>query len=566
MPIGGNERDRLELLIEVASTIDLTRVGRVALDGLRQVHGVAGAAIFLRVGRGEPRIAVLVSNTTLPPGITMPAERPLPSARSLAPGESELAAFAAACDPPLPLETVDLLLPLAGDEEIDGFVALRALPWGERRHLERLGGALNRALCNSWRLARARRLSHERRVLLDLQRHVTASLRIEEVIERLLDSLADLVPFDAAAIFLLQPESNELQPATARGFSDLGFVKLKTTQGIAGLALERGSAVLVPEVAREARYVEARGATRSSVAIPLTLAGAQTGVLVLESDAPATYRAEHAEVLASVAAQAAVAIENARLHTTEVEAEALRRELKTARGIQRGLLPRRIPQPVDWEIQGANFPSLEMSGDLYDGLEVDGRLALVVGDVMGKGAPAAMLAATLHASVRDGLRQSESDLAEVVAGANRLLCRARMAHARFSSLFVGLLDPNTGTLEYVNAGHDPPLAVGAGGELARLDSGGLVLGVLPDARYQAGRVDLEPGSLLLLYTDGVTETTSPIGEEFGVARLERFLADQARPPRPLHRTLRALLARLRHHRAGAARADDITLLGARRRG
>ncbi|MAE72317.1 MAG: hypothetical protein CME06_17845 [Gemmatimonadetes bacterium] len=564
MAIGENERDRLELLVEVASAIDLPRLGQVALDGLRHVHGIAGAAIFLRVGSGEARVPVLLQSFELPPAVSLAPSKTLPEGRSLARGEEELEHFLSECEPGLLDSAVELVLLLPGDAEIDGFVLLRGVPWGERRRLERLGGALNRGLVNSWRLARARRLSHERRVLLDLQRHITGSLRIDEVIERLLDSLADVVPYDAAAIFLLREGAKEFQPATARGFSDLGSVKLKTTQGIAGLALASGDAVAVSEVANESRYVEARASTRSAVAIPLTVTGVHIGVLVLESDSPAAYRREHREMLASVAAQAAVAIENARLHTTEVQAQALQRELKTARSIQRGLLPRNIPQPEGWEILGANFPSLEMSGDLYDVVERDRDLALVVGDVMGKGAPAAMLAATLHAAIRHGL-QRERDLARVVAGANRLLCGARMAHARFSSLFVGLLDPANGAFEYVNAGHDPPIVVRHDGSHEQLDEGGLVLGVMPEALYETGRVELPPGSLLLLYTDGVTETRSPEGEEFGLDRLDALLGEEAKQKgRHLHQILRTLLSRLRRHRAGEHRHDDITLLGARR--
>ncbi len=564
MAIGENERARLELLVEVASTIDLPRLGQVAIEGLTHVHGVAGAAIFLRVGEGEARIPVLIRSFKLPLALSFAPSKPLPEGRSLARGEEALDSFLAACEPALLDAPVDLVLLLPGDAEVDGFVLLRGVPWGERRRLERIGGALNRGLVNSWRLARSRRLSHERRVLLDLQRHITGSLRIDEVIERLLDSLADVVPYDAAAIFLARDGAKEFQPATARGFSDIRSVKLKTTQGIAGLALASGDAVAVSDVAKESRYVEARASTCSAVAIPLTVTGEHIGVLVLESDAPAAYRREHREMLATVAAQAAVVIENARLHTTEVQAQALQRELKTARSIQRGLLPRGIPQPRGWEILGANFPSLEMSGDLYDVVERDGHLALVVGDVMGKGAPAAMLAATLHAAIRHGL-QRESDLARVVAGANRLLCGARMAHARFSSLFVGLLDPASGALEYVNAGHDPPIVVSGDGSHEQLDEGGLVLGVMPDARYETGRVELIPGSLLLLYTDGVTETRSPDGEEFGLDRLDTLLGDEVkRKGRHLHQILRTLLSRLRSYRAGAHRHDDITLLGARR--
>lgn len=562
MPIGAHERDRLELLIEVASIIDLPRLGRVAVEGLQKVHRVQGVAVFLRTGRGAPIIPTLLRDFPLPTGCRIRPDFELPAGDCLGRGEPEFVEVLAACEPRLPADQVDLILLLQGDEEIAGIVFLRRVPWGERRQLTRYGAALNRALVNTWRLATARRVGHERRVLLDLQRHITASLRIDEVLERLLDSLADVIPYDAAAIFLLEPGRKDFQVAIARGFVRPRELKLKSTQGLAGLALERDETIMVTDVERAERYVEARPTTRSSVAMPITVGGERIGAMVLESDSPATYHTEQRELLGSIAAQAGVAIENARLHATEVHARALHQELKTARAIQRGLLPRRVPQPPGWEILGANFPSQEMSGDFYDVIRLEGRLGLVVGDVMGKGAPAAMLAATLHAGLREGLRR-ESALEDAVAGANRMLCGARFGRARFASLFVGILDPTTSRLDYVNAGHDPPFARLGDGSMQSLETGGLVLGVRAGATYEVGSIELGPGSLLLLYTDGITEACNRSGQEYGQAPVQEFLAEIAKDPDfRLHHVLRGLLARLRKYRAGLARHDDVTLLGA----
>ncbi len=562
MPFDSLERDRLELLIEVASCIELPRLGQIALDGLLQVHRVQGAALFVRTGRGNPWVPALLRAFPLPRGAHYPARFQLPEADAIGRGDPEFEWLLQSCAPPLPADSTELVLILDGDAEVDGMVFLRGVPWGERRNLARFGGALSRALVNSWRLATARRIAHERRILLDLQRNITGSLRIDAVLTRLLDSLADVVPYDAAAIFLLSPDKGEFQPAIVRGFVASTTLRLKTTQGIAGLALERGEIVTIPKVEEEPRYLPVRATTRSSVALPLTVGGKHIGVLVLESDTPAAYHADQHQMLGSIAAQAAVAIENARLHTAELQGRALHRELKTARAIQRRLLPRHTPQPPGWELLGANFPSLEMSGDFYDVIRLGEKIGLVVGDVMGKGAPAAMLAATLHAALREGLRREDA-LADAVSGANRMLCGARFGRARFASVFVAILDPAAATLEYVNAGHDPPLVSHADGSWRSLESGGLVLGVVADTHYTVESLTFPADTLLLIYTDGVTEARNPAGEEFGLDALRAAIAAaRARPGARLHHILRAILARLRTYRRGERRHDDVTLLGA----
>jgi sigma-B regulation protein RsbU (phosphoserine phosphatase) len=563
MPFDSLERDRLELLIEVASCIELPRLGQIALEGLVKVHRVQGAAFFVRTGRDNPWMATILRSFPLPRGAHYPSSFRFPERDVVGRGDPEFEWLLAACEPPLATDSTELVLILDGDPEVDGMLFLRGVPWGERRHLARFGAALGRALVNSWRLATARRISHERRILLDLQRNITASLRIDAVLKRLLDSLADAVPYDAAAIFLLSAGRGEFQPAIVRGFPTAsGRLRLKTTQGIAGLALQRGEIVTIPRVEEEPRYLPVRATSRSSVALPLTVGGNHIGVLVLESDTAAAYHTEQHQMLGSIAAQAAVAIENARLHAAEIQGRALHRELKTARAIQRRLLPRHTPQPPGWEILGTNFPSLEMSGDFYDVIQLGSQVGLVVGDVMGKGAPAAMLAATLHAGLREGLRREDA-LADAVSGANRMLCGARFGRARFASVFVALLDPLAGTLEYVNAGHDPPLVQQPDGSWLSLESGGLVLGVIADASYQVGSLALRPNTLLMIYTDGVTEARDPQGEEFGLEALQLAISDaRARSGAHLHHILRAILARLRTYRQGERRHDDVTLLGA----
>ena len=558
MPLSGDERDRLELLVELASTIDQKRIGKVLLDGLVEIHGIDRVLLYLAESdSGEFR--PVGARGCAAPGPEL-VSLSLPEADSIAPEEDGFDAMAAAVG--AVFAPVGLVLVLHG--EIAGFVLLGEVPWDARRSLERLAHAAARGLSNADRFARSELLGRERSTLLEVQGYVTRALEPGALLSRLLDSLERVVEFDAAVIFLAEPGADSFHPAIIRGYrtATTDTLHLKTTEGVAGVAVKEGREVIVPRVCDEPRYVPARKRTESELAVPLVAGGETIGVFVLESDEEGTYGIREAELLRAFAAHAAIAIENSRLHMAEIEGLAMAQELRTARSIQRDLLPRSVPRIPGYQLLGVNLPSLEMSGDLYDIVERAGRVVLLIVDVMGKGAPAAMLTGIVHAGVREGLDRGK-DLDGVVEGVNRLLCGAGVHRTRFATLFLAELEPGTGGLRYVNAGHDPPMVLSPEGVARRLHDGGLLVGVVADAPYEIGTDTLEPGACLLAYTDGVTETADSSGVEFGEERLIDALR-AADPAEAMHRTLRRILATLRHYRSAGPREDDITFLGVRR--
>lgn len=203
------------------------------------------------------------------------------------------------------------------------------------------------------------------------------------------------------------------------------------------------------------------------------------------------------------------------------EKERLEGELEAARAIQLKLLPDKVPQMSGFDIVASSLPAKQVGGDYYDFFALpDNQLGLAVGDVSGKGMPAALLMANLQASLR-ALIKSDLPLEQLVERLNSAL-HSNTAPQMFATFFLGSLDVESGSLHYVNAGHNYPLLCG-NGRLERLSEGGLLLGVMPDGTYQAGRVTIQRGKLVALYSDGITEATDREGREFGEERLIQLL-------------------------------------------
>jgi serine phosphatase RsbU (regulator of sigma subunit) len=266
-------------------------------------------------------------------------------------------------------------------------------------------------------------------------------------------------------------------------------------------------------------------------------------------------------LLSNLANVAAVKIENNRLFERTLEMRALERDLQLAADIQRGLMPRACPPTTGYDIAGANLPCRTVGGDTYDFLpRSESRLWVTVGDVSGKGLPAAMIMSHFQAMLR-GLAEADRPLSQLVNRLNDNLA-LMLPSNKFISLFVAELEPAAGVLRYVNAGHNPPFRLTAGGEVERLAGSGPVLGILQGAEFPAHETRLEPGDSLLLYSDGATESVNPGGEEFGEERLIEAFRQVA--GLDSHAGLTRLEEGILSFCGLAPRHDDITLLLVRR--
>jgi len=260
---------------------------------------------------------------------------------------------------------------------------------------------------------------------------------------------------------------------------------------------------------------------------------------------------------------AAIRIEQARLIEVEQSEKLMELELSQAGEIQAMLLPTGAPEYPGYDLAGHNLPCRTIGGDYFDFIPYDdGRVALVVGDVSGKGMPAAILMSSLQARVQM-LRESRPDPASAVTLLNRNLAE-RCPIGKFITFFYALLDPETGVLNYSNAGHNYPLLLRADGRIEELSGGGMVLGLFPNSRYELRQTKLDPGDMLALYSDGVTEACSPVGEEFGEKGLAKFLSE--RKSQPCSELVPELIDFLRTFHGSSSFTDDFTIVLVKRSG
>ncbi len=269
------------------------------------------------------------------------------------------------------------------------------------------------------------------------------------------------------------------------------------------------------------------------------------------------YTPESVDILLGLTHQIALASENLRLLEENLVKRRLEEQLNLAREIQQGFLPSDIPETPGLDVAARSRFCLEVAGDYYDVMRLDhNRTLLAVGDVSGKGAGAALIMANLQASLRIcatlGLEPNQ------IATQINTLIHANTPQEQYITFFVGIFDPANRTLTYVNAGHNPPLVFNREGRTRDLSSGGIVLGIEPDAEYTQETVQLSPADSVLLYTDGITEATASDGREFGVVRLKQYINATAEHE-PSH-ALAELEAELMRYHGRKMLEDDSTLV------
>ncbi|HEX9186487.1 MAG TPA: SpoIIE family protein phosphatase [Vicinamibacteria bacterium] len=296
---------------------------------------------------------------------------------------------------------------------------------------------------------------------------------------------------------------------------------------------------------------------RFALVVPLA-AGDRLSGLVAVGERPGGRRVaeEDLDFAAALARQAQAALEGARAHRLRLEKERQDRDLQIARGIQQSLFPRSAPRAAGFEIVAESRSCFQVGGDYYDFIPLEGeRLGLVIADVSGKGTPASLMMASVHAWLQ--AMAGTARPTQVLERLNRFLY-ANTQMSRYVTLFYGELDPGERRLAYVTAGHVPPYLVRATGAEARLTAGGPVLGLLEDVALESGEVVLGPGDLLAVVTDGVTEAVSPSGDEFGDERVRTTL--RGRSADGAGATLAALVAAVDGWTGTAGCTDDLTAL------
>jgi phosphoserine phosphatase RsbU/P len=405
------------------------------------------------------------------------------------------------------------------------------------------------------------------RLLLDITKKISRSLDLQEVLNLVMDTLDSLIPYDAAGIYVLScarvganssgEQTCEFRTEAVRGYdiAELTDLHLKIGEGIIGHVALTGEPVISPDVRHDPRYINARGRTRSEMVAPIISNDEVIGVFDLESDRLNAYTPDDVQVLLLLASQVAIIIEKVMLHEQLIEKKRLEGQLEVARQVQLELLPAQDPQLEGFDISAYNYPTEEVSGDYYDWVRIyEDQIGFVVADVSGKGVPAALLMAFLRASLRAAIHIGYAPHISM-AKVNYLLWES-IERNQFVTAFYSVLDASNKTLAYTNAGHSPPLLLEKDGSARFIERGGLPLGMFRDTRYYEYYLSMEPGQVLVLYTDGVTEAMSPNGEEYGPERLES--AVRAGRHLPARELIDFIQRDVLEWTAGRGANDDVT--------
>jgi len=560
----GREPPLLKRMSELISLLDLTTTlssrlsGQEILDAaLLIVMGelqVARGALFVRDAEGRFRLRAARG---LPQGVhgmldvgRVPAEPGAPD-----PSEPALAdlGFALVC----PVKKGDRTIALLGlGPRLEG----RGFGREETGFLQSLAACASTPIENGLIYEELRQVNQSLSVkvyqlhnLFDIGRELTGTLD-EDAIQRLVVATV-MGHFLASrcALYLLGPSGLEL--AHARGLrADEAprFLPVEAKALVAALAAPQRVGEWPGGALREAL-----AAARFALLVPLAAGGRLSGALAVgERAAGQAFSDEDLEFAQALARQTQAALEGARLHRVGLAKERQDRELQIARQIQQSLFPRRSPHVAGFEIAAQSRSCHEIGGDYYDFIPLeDDRLAMVIADVSGKGTPASILMASVHASLR--AMAGSAQPTQMLERLNRFLYENTL-QSRYVTLFYGELDPTRRRIVYVNAGHVPPYLLRARGYRERLTVGGPVLGLLEKVSLDADEVELASGDLLAVVTDGATEALSPTGEEFGDERVLCALAPDA--GQGASAALGSLVGAVDAWTGAAGCTDDLTAL------
>jgi phosphoserine phosphatase RsbU/P len=421
------------------------------------------------------------------------------------------------------------------------------------------------------RAAPPKEISPESRTLAVLTRagmELISNRPLSEVLDVIMDLVFEALPAERGFLMLLEGETRDLVSKVVRDLKKTSGGRLSLSRSIAHSVVENRQSVLTSDAQADDRFKMKESIVlqgiHSAMCVPLWNNREVIGLIYVDTiNAAKTFSPEDLKLLTLLANIAAVKIENARLFEETLAKQRMEQEMRQAAEIQKKLLPVGTPSFPGYEVTGFNDPCREVGGDYFDFIERGPeKLGFAVGDVSGKGMGAALLMATVRASFRAHM-EVPCTIDGLIGSLNATILQSANAN-NFVSFFYGELDSGTGRLEYVNAGHNAPMLVRTSGEVVRLKAGGLILGVFPGARHTQSSVVLEPGDLLVTFSDGVTETQNEEGEEFGEERLIGLLTAQRAAPAAAIQDLVA--SSLKTFAGGAPQYDDITLVVLKRLG
>ena len=411
----------------------------------------------------------------------------------------------------VPNVSSELAIPLITKNRVVGVIDIEAREPGAftEEHVRILTLVASRMAAGIENAQLYTRTTKQARILLllnEIARELTSILNLDELFGRIAELVRRLIDYQMFSILLLDASGEKLQHRFSLRFNENILLKheIPLGRGLVGYAAQNKEAVLVPDVAKDPRYVQANPETRSELAVPLIYKGKVVGVLDLEHTRRGFFTEEHQRTMTTLAAQIAIAMENARLYEEiERQERRLERDLSLARELQGRLLPQTSPHLAHLDVSAKFVPARTIGGDLYDFIPYSmSRLGIVIGDVSGKGAPAAIYAALVSGIIRSHA-PIEPAPAEMLSAVNLSLAERRI-EAQFVSIIYAVWDDAHRTLTVSNSGLPRPIYM-RGGKTEVIEATGLPLGLFDEAEYDELEFRMKPGDMFVLFSDGILD-------------------------------------------------------------
>jgi sigma-B regulation protein RsbU (phosphoserine phosphatase) len=464
----------------------------------------------------------------------------------------------------LPRVRSELTVPLITKNKAIGVLDLEAREVGyfteeHARLLELIASRIAVSIENARLYTRIVRQANTLAVLTEISRELTSILNVDQLLKRIGDLLQKVIDYQMFSILLLDETSQKLVHRFSVRFKENVHLKhdIPLGRGLVGAAALEKRPILAPDVSKDPRYIKANPETRSELCVPLIYKDKVIGVLDLEHTRRGFFQDEHVRAMSTLAAQIAIAIENAMLYERlALEEQRLERDLAMAREVQYHLLPPGRPSLPNAELAARYNPAHAIGGDMYDFLDyMLPRACITVGDVSGKGAPAALYAALVSGIIRS-LAHSEPAPAEMLTAVNRALNQRRL-DGNYVVLCCALWDDSKKTMRVANSGLPRPIYCREG-HAHIIEAAGLPLGMFPDASYDETTIHAHPGDVFVFLSDGLIDASNFKDEQFGRTRIEHVIAKNW--DRGAQEIVDALFAATQEFSAGAPVFDDQTVV------
>ena len=403
-------------------------------------------------------------------------------------------------------------------------------------------------------------------ILNDIATAITSTQSLEKIVALIVQRCIKHLKVEQGVVMLLDEQDAEkpFQTMIRKQDSSINILPYRFDSQVTGWMLKNKSPLLINNLKSDSRFKFAEETdlpVKTLLSVPMSLKGKMIGLLTLfNKKSDSGFSGDDQRLLSIIAAQSAHVLEHARLLQKEQQLLRLEEEYRMAKEIQMNILPKQIPAITGYDIYALNIPAREVGGDYYDFINLPGnKIAFCLGDITGKGLPAAMLMANLQATLR-GQALTQKNVSENIKNSNILLFNST-AENRFATLFYGELDYTNHTITYCNAGHDAPISF-LKNNIVRLNEGGLLLGSFDFAEFEQVTKQIEPKELLLIYSDGVTEAMNSNNEEFGEDKLLDIIKSNLNLS--AKELIEKIITEVKAHSSKVEQSDDITLMALKR--